>query len=205
MDYIKDNFLNWLKKSDEKKFFSIYWEPNQRTTKEKKYILCQLLCGINYIHANGYAHRDIKPNNVLVNKNNEVKIIDFGISKKILDIKKEVNMYNMSDIEKMTGTENYTPRVSNVEYTNTEKTDMYSFGKMLFEAYVKPSHYRQFLDEKLLKSDITKFKKDINIKTVLVDLKYIKIDTIDLLTKCLEKNPEKRITSFSALKHKFFI
>lgn len=42
-------------------------------------IMLQLMDGLNYIHKREYAHRDIKPENIMIDKNNNAKIIDFGL------------------------------------------------------------------------------------------------------------------------------
>lgn len=41
-----------------------------------------LIDAINLLHNNKIAHRDIKPQNILINKDLELKLIDFNISKK---------------------------------------------------------------------------------------------------------------------------
>jgi serine/threonine protein kinase len=43
-----------------------------------KYIVYEITKGLNYIHSRGVIHRDMKPLNILVNDNWEIKISDFG-------------------------------------------------------------------------------------------------------------------------------
>ncbi|KAN0083476.1 Protein kinase-like domain containing protein [Elaphomyces granulatus] len=56
---------------------------------EAKEVTYQILDGLNFMHDNGFAHRDLKPNNILLKSRppNDwwIKIADFGISKRIDD------------------------------------------------------------------------------------------------------------------------
>ena len=40
----------------------------------------QVLEGLDYIHANGVVHRDLKPENIMVDADDHIKLIDFGIA-----------------------------------------------------------------------------------------------------------------------------
>jgi serine/threonine protein kinase len=41
----------------------------------------KLFRAINHCHANNVVHRDIKPENIMLGADNEIKLIDFGLSK----------------------------------------------------------------------------------------------------------------------------
>ena len=46
-------------------------------------ILKQIATGLAFMNAKGWVHRDIKPDNILVNSAGEVKLIDFAIAQRI--------------------------------------------------------------------------------------------------------------------------
>ena len=57
--------------------------PNilQLSEGDKKSIIQQILSGLAEIHRNGVLHRDLATSNILINKQGEVKISDFGLSR----------------------------------------------------------------------------------------------------------------------------
>ncbi|MCJ1294974.1 serine/threonine protein kinase [Xylographa carneopallida] len=55
-------------------------ESDGVTVPQATCIFRQLLDGVSYMHAEGYAHHDLKVNNVVLDSNGSAKIIDFGTS-----------------------------------------------------------------------------------------------------------------------------
>jgi serine/threonine protein kinase len=51
------------------------------TVEHVQYFLYQILRGMKYIHSASVVHRDLKPGNLLVNADCELKICDFGLSR----------------------------------------------------------------------------------------------------------------------------
>jgi serine/threonine protein kinase len=53
--------------------------------KYAKFVFKQIMEGLSYLHANGVVHRDIKLDNILLDGHGNIKIADFGVSKKVID------------------------------------------------------------------------------------------------------------------------
>lgn len=46
---------------------------------QRKYIAYQILQAINYLHKSKLIHRDVKPSNILIDTNCDIKVCDFGL------------------------------------------------------------------------------------------------------------------------------
>lgn len=67
------NLYEWMKENNSNKCppnIDLLWN-----------MMNQMIIALEYIHNKGYAHKDIKPENIMIeNNNNKIKIIDFGLS-----------------------------------------------------------------------------------------------------------------------------
>ena len=59
-----------------------------------KFFMYQILRGLKYIHSTKIAHRDLKPRNILLDANCDLKICDFGLSRLLV---KEVTAQEFTD------------------------------------------------------------------------------------------------------------
>ena len=148
----------------------------------------QIISGLEYLHQCGIAHRDFKPENILLTNNNQViKIIDFGLS----------NIYKKGELLKTAcGSPCYAPpEMIKEENYNGALTDIWSSGIILYLMLCgKLPFYDD--DNQILYDKILAGKYEVP--------KHLSKDAKDILSKILEVDPKKRINFESIKSHPWF-
>ncbi|WP_344263276.1 Stk1 family PASTA domain-containing Ser/Thr kinase [Streptomyces sodiiphilus] len=87
-----------------------------------------ILQALEYSHRNGIVHRDIKPANVMLNRNGQVKVMDFGIARAMGD-----SGMTMTQTAAVIGTAQYlSPEQAKGEQVDA-RSDLYSTGCLIYE------------------------------------------------------------------------
>ena len=94
-------------------------------------VIRQCAEGLAYLNDQGWIHRDVKPDNFLINDENRVKLIDFAIAEK----PKKGFVKFLSGKSKVQGTRSYmSPEQIRGESLDVQ-SDVYSFGCMMYELH----------------------------------------------------------------------
>ena len=165
---------------------------NQKGISENKYkfltiIFKQILSAFDLIHKKGIAHRDIKLENILMTKNNEIKIIDFGFG-----------MYNPRNNPQkfFCGTPNYmAPEIIMKKEYNGQKADIWSIGVLIYKLFCADFPFKG-KNQKELYTQIIKGKFKIK--------DYVPEDVKKIIDKMIKVKPNQRISCEQALLSQWF-
>jgi serine/threonine protein kinase len=152
-------------------------------------IFKQAATGFAYITASGWVHRDIKPDNLLVNSAGDLRIIDFALAMRI----KTPGFFNKLFHRKgaVGGTRSYmSPEQIRGEMLDG-RADIYSYGATLYELVTYRPPFRAASNQDLLQKHI--LEKPVPPIVHVPDLTQ---DFSDLVMRCLAKRREQRPGSF---------
>lgn len=104
---------------------------------------CQIIDGLVCAHQNGIIHRDIKPQNIMLNKDGRIKILDFGIADLLRQsgkssAEKQFDELSMDDgnitrISGIVGTPQYMAPEQALGQAVDQRADIFAFGVVFYE------------------------------------------------------------------------
>lgn len=147
----------------------------EMTQTQKYIIILGIAEGMKCIHSMNVVHRDLKPDNILLDSNNYPIICDLGLSKFI-----ETKMTNE------VGTYGYMAPEINSKYTN--KVDVYSFGVVVYEILIWGSAYTQKVIGADCIENIQNSGYQLDLDRIMTSSTVIK----NLLKRCLSFDPLQR-------------
>ncbi|KAM4689948.1 LOW QUALITY PROTEIN: mitogen-activated protein kinase 15 [Rhinophrynus dorsalis] len=189
-----------------------------------RYILYQLLKATKFIHSGNVIHRDQKPSNILLDADCLVKLCDFGLARSLYQIQEDAT--NPALTEYVATRWYRAPEILLASHRYTKGVDMWSVGCILGEMLLgKPlfpgtSTINQIerimsIIELPSKEDVLSIKSEYGASVInrmssrhKVSLAELLPSTcppeaLDLLTRLLIFNPDKRLTAEEALQHPY--
>ncbi len=142
-------------------------------------IFARVAAGLAHMHRRRVYHADMKPNNVLLSKAGDVKIIDFGLAW----IKGE-------DKDRVQGTPEYMAPEQAKDKVVNEQTDIYNFGATMYRLVTWRKPPNPLMDAGAVPMNAPTWKK------MLVPVQQCAKDAppelCDLIHRCLAFNPTER-------------
>jgi eukaryotic-like serine/threonine-protein kinase len=149
--------------------------------------LIQMANALEYVHKQGYLHRDICPRNVMVTKDDVVKLIDFGLA--------IPNRPEFCRPGNRTGTPNYLAPEVIRRITTDRRVDLFALGVTAYEIFTNDLPWEKTQSMQTLLSHMnTPGKNPAEIRKDLDE------ETVAFLRKAIERDPRDRFQTATAFR-----
>jgi eukaryotic-like serine/threonine-protein kinase len=147
-------------------------------------IFGQVIDALSYLHGMNIVHKDLKPQNILVNKGGKVKLIDFSIA---VEVKATFLSKLFAKEPRPEGTPTYLSPEQISGKLVDQRADIYSFAIVAFEVFAgRPPLHGRTMNE-LLNAHMKQ-----RAPSILSINKTLPRDLAQFIDKALAKNPEHR-------------
>ncbi|PYV25199.1 MAG: hypothetical protein DMG27_10760 [Acidobacteria bacterium] len=148
-------------------------------------IALRILDTLEYLHSHGIVHRDLKPENVMVDAEDRIKLIDFGIAAKT-----GARRLTFAKLSQTLGTPDYISPEQVKGKRGDARSDLYAVGVMLYEMLTGKAPFTGpnafvIMNDRLLNSPVPPREIDPTISPQLQEIIY----------RALERDPSKRYAS----------
>ncbi len=151
--------------------------------KEACIYILQILRALEHAHSKGIIHRDIKPQNVILMKNGDIKVTDFGIAKLPNSVSERID-------EKAVGTVYYISPEQACGKETDYYSDIYSVGIMFYECVTGTL---PFTAETPMEIAMMQVNDDpVHPRDIVLD---IPVGVSQIILKAMEKSPSERFQS----------
>jgi serine/threonine-protein kinase len=140
---------------------------------------------LDYIHRNGVVHRDLKPENIMIDGEDRIKLIDFGIAGQV-----GAKRLTFAKLTQVAGTPDYISPEQVKGKRGDGRSDIYALGVMLYEMLTGKTPFPgdnpfAIMNERLLNHPIPPREVDPEISPELQEVIY----------RALEREPQNRYST----------
>ncbi len=154
-------------------------------------ILIQLVESLYYFHSKGYVHCDIKPDNVLISREGEIRLIDFTISTKVAS--GLMKLFNRG--AKVQGTRSYMSPEQIRNQSLDARADVYSLGCVFYELVTGKLPFTASSPNELLSKHLS-----AQVPSALVTNDNVSNEFNGLIKAMMAKDVKDRIQMWDVLK-----